>query len=157
MRESERVGERRRLDKELRLFQVAGKQKFGAPEYLRRVRRAVGYSARDLARKLKVNPSVLFRLEESEMRGTITMKALRRVAEAMRCQVVYAIVPFEGTIEELAEWEALLKRTAGRRAKEEPREPSAADGNRGIETMANAARRLLAQLREAGIEIGVPR
>ncbi len=46
-----------------------------------------------LARKLGTNPSAVRRLEERELSGKVTLATLSRVAEAMDCRVVYAIVP----------------------------------------------------------------
>jgi len=44
-----------------------------------------------------------FRLEMSEARETITLKKLApRRAEAMGCELVYAVVPRQGTLEDLA-------------------------------------------------------
>jgi hypothetical protein len=46
---------------------------------------------------------VLFRLEGSEARGTISLRAMSRVAQAMDCKVVYALIPSDGTtLEEMA-------------------------------------------------------
>ncbi|MGO9318371.1 MAG: hypothetical protein ACLPXT_05405 [Terracidiphilus sp.] len=105
MRASERALARRNLDKELRNFRLAAKQKNPAPEFLRLVRQAMGIPAAEIARELKVNRSVLFRLEQSEERGTISLNALNRVAVAMGFQLVYAIVPQgKETLEEMAEW-----------------------------------------------------
>lgn len=67
------------------------------------MRQALGIRAVDLAQELGVNRSVLFRLEQSDKKGTISLKALERVAQAMGCTVVYSIVPRGGeTLEELA-------------------------------------------------------
>jgi hypothetical protein len=56
---------------------------------------------------------VIFRLERSQERGTISLDAMVRVAEAMGCEVVYAVVPQGGqTREELADrrlWQKVLR------------------------------------------------
>jgi hypothetical protein len=61
---------------------------------------------------LNVNRSVLGRLEQSEARRTISLKALDRAAAAMGCKVVYGIVPVDGkTVTEVAErrrWEKIF-------------------------------------------------
>ena len=50
-----------------------------------------------MARELEVNPSVIFRLEKSEERKTISLKA-------MDCKLVFAVVPQgDETLMELAE------------------------------------------------------
>lgn len=49
-------------------------------------------SPSELARKLGVAQSTLTRLEQSEMNGTISMQSLRRAANVLGCDVVYAFV-----------------------------------------------------------------
>jgi transcriptional regulator with XRE-family HTH domain len=99
------------LDKELRYFRLAAKQKNPIPEFLRAVRQAMGIPAAEIARELGVNRSVLFRLEQSEERGTISLNALDRVAVAMGFKLVYAIVPVgKETLEEMAEWRVWEKK-----------------------------------------------
>ena len=51
---------------------------------------------------------MLFRLEQSERRGTISVNGLDRVAQAMGCKLIYAVVPRNGkTLEDLADDRAL--------------------------------------------------
>jgi len=57
------------------------------------VRQAVGMGLTQLASRLGMNPSALRRLEQRELTGKITLATLARVAEAMDCRLVYAIVP----------------------------------------------------------------
>jgi transcriptional regulator with XRE-family HTH domain len=112
MRVGERETERRRLDKELRFFRMAGKQENCTQNLLRAVRQVMGVPVAEIAREMGVNNSVIFRLEQSEERGTISMEAMVRVAGAMECKLVYGIVPLDGgTLEELVEsrkWSKLL-------------------------------------------------
>ena len=112
MREEQRALARRRLDRELRFYRQADKEKYPTPELLRIVRQALGLKVAEVARGARVNRSVIFRLEESERRGTISLRAMARMAEAMGCKVVYAVIPKEGqTLEGMAErrkWERLL-------------------------------------------------
>lgn len=57
------------------------------------VRTALGMTVEDLAVRLGVTRSVVSRLETSEQKQTIQLDSLRRVAEAMNCNLVYALVP----------------------------------------------------------------
>jgi predicted DNA-binding mobile mystery protein A len=61
--------------------------------WIRALRAALGMPAFALARKLSVSPSVITRLERSEKDGTITLNSLRKIADAIGGEVVYAIVP----------------------------------------------------------------
>lgn len=106
MRKTEREMARRKLDAEQKYFQTAERYGPYEPRWLKKVRLALGVHAVDMAEKLGVNTSVIFKMEESEERQTISMKALMKVAEAMGCRVVYAVVPRGGkTLGELAEWQ----------------------------------------------------
>jgi predicted DNA-binding mobile mystery protein A len=112
MRSKERSLARKKLDKELKYYRWAGREKKPTQGLLRAVRQALGIPAAEILKELNVGASGLFRLEQSELRGTISMRALDRVARAMGCKLVYAIVPQEGkTLEELTEqrlWEKVL-------------------------------------------------
>ena len=113
MRDEQRDAARRELDKELRPYRVAGKEKNPTQELLRRVRQVLGIPVAEIAQKLGVNRSVILRLEQSEARETISVRALGRVAAAMGCRVVYAVIPKYGeTLQEVADrrkWTKLLE------------------------------------------------
>jgi predicted DNA-binding mobile mystery protein A len=49
--------------------------------------------------------------EDAEADDRITLKSLRRVASALDCELVYAVVPKSGTIAELAERRARSQAT----------------------------------------------
>jgi hypothetical protein len=86
------------------------------------VRQALGVPVAEIAAKMGVNRSVVFDLEASEPRNTISLRSMSRMAAAMGCKVVYGIVPMGGkTLEELAEkrlWEEVLG--SRERGKKEP-------------------------------------
>ena len=50
-------------------------------------------STAQLAGRLKIKQPSLIALEQSEAKGTIELATLRRVAEALDCTLVYALVP----------------------------------------------------------------
>lgn len=108
MRERDRIVARRKLDKEMRPLRVLAKTPNQTPGLLRAVRQALGVRAGEMAKRLGVNRSVLFRLERSELAWTISLDSMNRVAKAMGCQLVYGIVPQRGaTLEELAGYETV--------------------------------------------------
>jgi len=86
------------LEKDLIPFYKA--RNVGVPEtgWLRQLRQVSGIAAADLAGRLRITTQALFRLEQAEKKGTITLKKLRRVADALECDVVYAVVPRERTL-----------------------------------------------------------
>jgi hypothetical protein len=95
---------RRRLDSEMGPFRRAALLGTPTNELLRAVRHVLHVPAMEIARKMCVHRSVLFALEMSERRKTITLQSMERVARAMGCKVVYGVVPEKGgTLEELAQ------------------------------------------------------
>lgn len=52
-------------------------------------------STAQLATRLRMKQPTLVGIEQSEAHGTIQLTTLRRVAEAMNCTLVYALVPNE--------------------------------------------------------------
>ncbi|MGC5165482.1 mobile mystery protein A [Luteimicrobium sp. DT211] len=61
--------------------------------WVRAVRSALGMSATDLARRLGITPAAVRKLEASERNGVVRLDTLTRAADAMGCDVVYALVP----------------------------------------------------------------
>jgi predicted DNA-binding mobile mystery protein A len=57
------------------------------------IRKALGMSSAQLADRLGMTRQAISDLEEREREGTATLSALRKAAEAMNCDLVYAIVP----------------------------------------------------------------
>lgn len=111
MENEERMQARAKLDKELRYFKMAAKKASNYPNWLRRVRQVLGVKATEMARELEVSPSVIFRLEKSEDRKSISLKALEKMAGAMDCRLVYAVVPRRGeTLMELAEMKRWVRK-----------------------------------------------
>jgi predicted DNA-binding mobile mystery protein A len=67
-------------------------------------------SATDLANRLEVSPAAVAKLEEGERRGATRLETLERAANAMDCDLVYALVPRESleyTVRERARHVAL--------------------------------------------------
>ena len=86
--------------------------------WIRAIREASGITVRDLARRLHRAPSVAAHLEGSEAEYRITLASLRGAADALGCQLVYALVPKSGSIQELAEERARTKASENVRAVE---------------------------------------
>ncbi len=67
----------------------------GLPQegWLRTVRTALGMSGTQLAKKLGVTKARISKAEQDEPHGSVTLKTMQTMAEAMDCKFVYAIVP----------------------------------------------------------------
>lgn len=61
--------------------------------WVRAVREALGMSAAQLAARLNVTRQTIRDLEQSEATGKITVDSLNKLASAMGCRVIYALVP----------------------------------------------------------------
>ena len=61
--------------------------------WIRTTRQALGMRLVDLAKQLHLTEGALRQNESAELNESITMKHLRRAAEGMGCELVYAIIP----------------------------------------------------------------
>lgn len=64
--------------------------------WLKAVRGALGINTRQLAKRCGVQHSSILRIEKSETQGKVSIDSLKKIASAMDCQLVYAIVPKTG-------------------------------------------------------------
>lgn len=87
--------------------------------WIRTVRKALNMSGAQLARRLGVSRALVSNSEKAELSGSVTLKHLRQMAEAMECRLVYAIVP-EQTVKEILTQRATTK--ASRRVGETSKE-----------------------------------
>jgi predicted DNA-binding mobile mystery protein A len=71
--------------------------------WLASAREALGLSQRQVATKMRASGQAIQQFEHAEAEDRITLRALRRVAEAMGCDLVYVIVPRSGSFADLAE------------------------------------------------------
>ena len=84
---------RARLDERLTQFGPAERYRPPNRGWIRAIREALGMSTAQLAKRLGVRQPSIVDLERSEERGSIELATLRRVAEALDCTLVYALVP----------------------------------------------------------------
>ncbi|QUS40846.1 mobile mystery protein A [Tardiphaga alba] len=80
--------------------------------WLRTVRKSLGMSGAQLARRMGVTRARIAQAETSEGEGGITLKSMQATAEAMGCRFVYAVVPEGGRIEDVILAQARRKATA---------------------------------------------
>jgi predicted DNA-binding mobile mystery protein A len=71
--------------------------------WLASTREALGLSQRQVAKKMRASGQAIQQFEHAEAEDRITLRALRRVAGAMGCDLVYVIVPRAGSFADLAE------------------------------------------------------
>ena len=61
--------------------------------WINEIRGALGMSARQLATRLNVTGPAVSQYEKGEVNRTITLETLEKVAAALGCEFVYALVP----------------------------------------------------------------
>ena len=93
--------------------------------WVRAVRQAVGMPAEEFARRMGVKEREVYRMERAEAKSRIELGSLRRAAEALDCELIYALTPRKGTLAEMeavhrAEREKVLD--IGRVARDDKRE-----------------------------------
>jgi predicted DNA-binding mobile mystery protein A len=83
----------RQLDGALEKWRASLPPTRPASGWLRAIRTTLGMTSVALARRLQLSDSAIRKLEQSEADGAITLASLRRVAEALDCDLHYALVP----------------------------------------------------------------
>jgi predicted DNA-binding mobile mystery protein A len=102
--------------------------------WVKAIREALGMSTAQLAKRLGIKQPSVVALEQSEAKGTIELATLRRVAEALDCTLVYALVP-KNPLETMVRDRA----RAFARRRLEPVEHSMLLENQKVKTKAKAA------------------
>jgi predicted DNA-binding mobile mystery protein A len=83
----------RQLDTALTAWRNARLPPRPSSGWIKAIREGLGMAATHLAAKLGVTTSTVTRLESSEADDTISLGTLRRAAEALGCELQYALVP----------------------------------------------------------------
>ncbi len=76
--------------------------------WIRAIRNSLGMSRRQLANRLDLSVSRIQRLEQDEVSGAVTLKTMRRTAQAMDCVFVYGVIPAT-SLDEILQKQALKK------------------------------------------------
>ena len=61
--------------------------------WIKAIRISLGMRVEQLGHRVKLDPTTITRLEQNEAKGTLTLQSLERLAKALDCELVYAIVP----------------------------------------------------------------
>ena len=94
------------LSRSLTSFQSAKTVSRPAKGWIHAIRQATGLSAGEVARSLGVSRQLPLQLEKAESEDKITLASLRKMADALDCELVYALVPKSGTVSQLREQRA---------------------------------------------------
>jgi len=87
---------RRQLSRKLDQLQPLRQLNPPAKGWISEIRRALGMTAKQLANRLEVSQPAVSQYEKNEVSGSITLTTLRNAAEALECDLVYALLPKRG-------------------------------------------------------------
>jgi predicted DNA-binding mobile mystery protein A len=98
---------RRHLDSRLAPI-IAVRSSLDTPPkgWIKAIRQALGMTTMQLARRMGVRQPTIVNIEQSESADRIQLGTLRRAAEALDCELVYALVPRQ-SLEAIVEKRAL--------------------------------------------------
>ena len=133
---------RKQLDQRFAPLQVSNLREVPRGGWVKTIRQALGMSSRALGNRTGISQSAVSQLEASEEAESITLASLRKLAQGLQCELVYAMIP-ESSLDEI------MRQQAHRRAKSivesisssmelENQGVSVEDQNRQIETLARS-------------------
>jgi transcriptional regulator with XRE-family HTH domain len=93
---------RLQLERQLRPYRTARKSPRPPEGWLRAMRLATGIRADRIAKSMDFSEKMVFQIERSEQRKTISLHKLEQMARAMECDVVYGLVPWTRSLEDRA-------------------------------------------------------
>jgi predicted DNA-binding mobile mystery protein A len=86
----------KQVSEQLAKFSSLKELRAPASGWIKTIRSALGMSMSQLANRLNLSQPRIHAIERAEVDGTITMNTLRKVAEALDCELVYAFIPRRG-------------------------------------------------------------
>lgn len=94
---------REQLDR--KLMKLTGLGEISAPPtgWIYAARTALNISLKQLGNKLGITPQGIKEIEIREKKGSITLKNLSDIANALNLKLVYALIPNDGSLQELLE------------------------------------------------------
>lgn len=102
---------RRQLDRQLSVLAPLAHNTRPKRGWIREIRDVLGMTSAQLARRVGISQPTAVKLEQSETEETISLKSLKKMAEALDCSLIYAFVPrtsLEETLRKQAECRAAI-------------------------------------------------
>lgn len=134
---------REQLDKKIDKFYNLDEVVIPPEGWIYSIRQGINMSLRQLGQRLSITPQSVKEIEEREKNGTISIKVLKQVAEALDMKFVYGFIPAEKTLEAMIEKRAeeLAKRIVERTSTQ-----------MGLEDQENSPERIKKAIKEKAAE-----
>jgi predicted DNA-binding mobile mystery protein A len=97
----------KQISQQLNNFAALKELRIPKDGWVRTIRSALGMSMAQLGSRIDLSQPRIHAIEKAEVDGTITMNTLRKVADALNCELVYALLPRKG-LEAMREQQAML-------------------------------------------------
>ena len=94
------------LDKKLEKFKDSAMVQVPTKGWINTIRTTLNMTRDQLGSKLEMTKGAIQKIEEREALGQITINKLRDVGQALDMKLVYALVPKDGTIDDLIQIKA---------------------------------------------------
>ena len=136
--------QREQLNRKMQVFRSAASVPVPPDGWIRAIRTSLGMSMQQLGNRLGVTRQNIHDVERREQEGSITIRNLREIGDALDMKLIYAFVPNDGTLDALIERktrelaEKIVHRT---------------DQNMRLESQENSAERLERAIRERADEL----
>ncbi len=96
----------KQIDTKIAEFRAISNAKNLEGSWIKSIRTTLNMTLEQLGNKLGVSKQSVLQYEKSEAMGTISIKNLREIGNAMDMQLVYGFVPMDGSLEKLVERKA---------------------------------------------------
>ena len=107
----------KQLDQQLSALKALRAEVMPSEGWVRTLRKALGITVKQFAKRLRVDPSRVVKIETSELEGAVALRTMHQVAEQLHCHFAYQFIPKTGLEEYVrnrakALAQAAIKRTA---------------------------------------------
>ncbi len=99
------------IDSKILLFKKAKKCIPTSFSWIKTIRTSIKMTMQQLGKKLNISKQAISNFEKREMDGSITLKSLREIGNAMDMKLVYGFVPNGHTLKDLLNMKAIEKAT----------------------------------------------
>lgn len=83
----------KQLDQQLLALKINHAEIMPHDGWVRSIRKALGITIKQLARRLHVDPSRVVKIETAELKGAVTLRTMQQTAEQLHCHFAYQLIP----------------------------------------------------------------